>query len=81
MKLCPGRSSRPDAALLKNKVCLYTCVEKARFIIDRLPDNDRMIIASACSGHGFKHSGEIGELWPQMALGEEHRDIAMFGFR
>lgn len=65
---------------IKHKVCLYTQVDRARFIIDRHPDADRIIIASPCSGHGFKHSAGIGELLAQMALGEKHQDIARFGF-
>ncbi len=66
---------------VRSKVCLYTWVDKARFIIDRHPDHDRVIVASPCSGHGFKHSAGVGELLAQMALGEAHRDIAMFRLR
>jgi sarcosine oxidase len=65
---------------VKHKVCLYTQVDRARFIIDRHPDADRVIVASPCSGHGFKHSAGIGELLAQMALGEAHQDIARFAF-
>lgn len=66
---------------VRSKVCLYTWVDKARFIIDRHPEHDRVIVASPCSGHGFKHSAGVGELLAQMALGEAHRDIAMFRLR
>ena len=65
---------------VKHKVCLYTQVDRARFIIDRHPDADRVIVASPCSGHGFKHSAGIGELLAQMALREKHQDIARFAF-
>lgn len=65
---------------VRHKVCLYTWVDGARFVIDRHPDADRVIIASPCSGHGFKHSAGIGELLAQMALGEKHRDISKFSF-
>ena len=65
---------------IRHKVCLYTQVERARFIIDRHPDAPRVIVASPCSGHGFKHSAGIGELLAQMALGEAHQDIARFSF-
>lgn len=51
---------------VRSKVCLYTWVDKARFIIDRHPDHDRVIVASPCSGHGFKHSAGIGELLAEM---------------
>ena len=30
-------------------------------VIDAHPDTDRVLIVSACSGHGFKHSPAIGE--------------------
>jgi len=72
----PGLSS----ACVKHSVCLYTQVARARFIIDRHPDAHRVIVASPCSGHGFKHSAGIGELLAQMALGLQHRDITRFGF-
>ena len=65
---------------LRHKVCLYTWVDGARFVIDRHPDLDRVIVASPCSGHGFKHSAGIGELLAQMALGEAHGDISRFAF-
>jgi sarcosine oxidase len=41
---------------------------------------DRVIIASPCSGHGFKHSGGVGELLAKMSLGEAHGDISKFSF-
>jgi sarcosine oxidase len=72
----PGLS----ATCVRHKVCLYTWVDGARFIIDRHPEFDRIIVASPCSGHGFKHSAGIGELLARMALGETHRDIARFSF-
>ncbi|HEY5379949.1 MAG TPA: N-methyl-L-tryptophan oxidase, partial [Pseudolabrys sp.] len=40
---------------------LYTCTEDTRFIVDALPGADNIIVASPCSGHGFKHSAAIGE--------------------
>ena len=63
----PGLSDR----CVKAKVCLYTEVNGARFILDRLPGNPNIIVASPCSGHGFKHSGGIGDALAQMALGEK----------
>jgi len=51
---------------VRHKVCLYTWVDDARFIIDRHPDFQRVIIASPCSGHGFKHSAGVGELLAEM---------------
>jgi sarcosine oxidase len=63
---------------LKAKVCLYTCAPGARFLIDRLGDWQNIVFASACSGHGFKHSAAVGELLAKMALGEKHQNIEHF---
>lgn len=46
---------------VKAKACLYTVTPDAGFILDTLPSSDRVIVASCCSGHGFKHSAAIGE--------------------
>jgi len=62
----------------KAKVCLYTVAPGARFLIDRLGARGNIVFASACSGHGFKHSAAIGELLAKMALGEKHQDIGHF---
>jgi sarcosine oxidase len=73
----PGLSS----TCVRTKVCLYTQVEKARFLIDRHPALDRVIVASPCSGHGFKHSAAIGELLAGMALGLcDSPEVFRFGY-
>jgi len=59
-----GASSKCD----RSAVCMYTCVDKARFIIDELPGDPRVIVASPCSGHGFKHSAAIGEALADLAI-------------
>jgi sarcosine oxidase len=69
-----------DENCVKTKVCLYTCVKNARFIIDHHPDMKNVIIASPCSGHGFKHSAAVGETLAQMALGQSHLDVSKFSF-
>ncbi|HMS43799.1 MAG TPA: N-methyl-L-tryptophan oxidase [Pyrinomonadaceae bacterium] len=66
---------------LKTATCLYTVAPNARFLIDKLPENERIIIASPCSGHGFKHSAAIGETLAQLALtGKSEIDISAFSF-
>lgn len=68
----------PDC--VRSAVCLYTSVPDSRFVIDRHPDSRQVIVASPCSGHGFKHSAAIGEAVAQMALGEPHLDLSAFRF-
>jgi sarcosine oxidase len=52
---------------IKSAVCLYTRTETAQFVIDRLHPSGSIIVCSACSGHGFKHSAAIGEALAQLA--------------
>ena len=77
----PGASADCD----RSSVCMYTCVDKARFIIDEIPGNPRIIVASPCSGHGFKHSAAIGEALADVAINEKARakkfDLSNFAFR
>jgi sarcosine oxidase len=48
--------------------CLYTATPDFNFVIDRHPEREGVIVASACSGHGFKHSPAVGEALSQMVL-------------
>jgi sarcosine oxidase len=56
-----GRLRGVGARPARSTACLYTVTPDAGFIIDRHPDMDRVMVVSACSGHGFKHSAGIGE--------------------
>ena len=70
-----------QARCLKSEVCLYTNTPDENFIIDFHPESDRVIVASPCSGHGFKHSAAIGETLAQLALtGKSTLDIQPFAF-
>jgi len=50
-----------DAAVHESTVCLYTNTPDEDFIIDSPPGVPEVILASPCSGHGFKFSSAIGE--------------------
>lgn len=66
-------------AATRAETCLYTVSRDGHFILDRHPDHGRMILVSACSGHGFKHSAAIGEAAAELALGlEPGLDVAAF---
>jgi sarcosine oxidase len=63
------------------KTCLYTVTPDSGFVIDTHPDSDRVIIASPCSGHGFKHSPAIGEALADLATGQAPRfDLSPYRF-
>ncbi|HEY0873213.1 MAG TPA: FAD-dependent oxidoreductase, partial [Vicinamibacterales bacterium] len=49
-----------DAPLLESRVCQYENTTNGHFLIDRLPDHDRVWIAGGGSGHGFKHGPTVG---------------------
>lgn len=64
---------------LKALPCLYTVTPDFGFIIDRHPDSDRVILASPCSGHGFKHSPAIGEAISELIVdGAARLDLGAF---
>jgi sarcosine oxidase len=68
-------------APLRTVSCLYTSTRESRFIIDRHPEHDTVLVVSACSGHGFKHSPAIGEAVAQwLTTGAPEIDLAAFGF-
>ena len=74
----PGISDRCGAAAS----CLYTTTPDSNFVIDVHPDNNRIMIASPCSGHGFKHSAAIGEaLAEQVIDGKSKIDVSSFSLK
>lgn len=52
-------------------VCLYTNAPEGRWLMGPLPEHPGVILASACSGHGFKASSAVGEAVAALALGRE----------
>jgi sarcosine oxidase len=73
----------PDisANCVRSEACLYSLAPDWRFLIDFHPENSNVIIASPCSGHGFKHSAAIGEVISDMTAGTPPKvDISEFSF-
>lgn len=59
--------------------CLYTNTPDQHFILDFHPSHRNIIIASPCSGHGFKFSSAIGEIVREMVQnGKTKLDISLF---
>ncbi len=62
---------------IRSTACLYTMTPNSNFVIDKLEEN--IILASPCSGHGFKHSAAIGKTLAELALtGQTSIDISSF---
>jgi sarcosine oxidase len=59
--------------------CMFTMTPDEHFIIDRLPGNDDVVIASPCSGHGYKFASTVGEILADLAIsGKSRFDLGMF---
>ncbi len=68
-----------NGPLVAAKTCLYTVAPDGDFIIDRLPGAASIVVASPCSGHGFKFAPVIGEILADLATGQSSsHDIARF---
>lgn len=66
---------------LRTTTCLYTVTPDFGFVIDAHPESTRVLIASPCSGHGFKHSAAIGEALAQWSTeGAKPAALAPFSF-
>ncbi len=80
-KLIKDRLPGVGAKCLQAVVCMYTVTPDHKFVIDYHPEYGNVLIASPCSGHGFKHSAAIGEILSQLALrGKSDVDIKRFSF-
>ncbi len=53
---------------VRSVVCFYTVTDDARFVIKPLEGMENVLLVSACSGHGFKHSAALGERLAQELL-------------
>jgi sarcosine oxidase len=82
-ELVPGA----HGPIVDRDICLYTNTLKAdlrvdngeEFIVDRLPQDQRIIVASPCSGHGAKFASAIGAMLADLAL--DPRSTAPEAFR
>jgi sarcosine oxidase len=62
--------------------CMYTTTPDGDFVVDRHPEHRSVMIFSACSGHGFKHSAALGEAVAAQIVGEAALvDLSPFSFQ
>lgn len=66
-----GRFPQIKGHALKARACMYTVTPDRRFVIDALDGLPNVLIVSACSGHGFKHSAGLGDAIADRVLGRE----------
>jgi glycine/D-amino acid oxidase-like deaminating enzyme len=84
IEAAPGDEGQPDAGLVSNTIgwlrerlpgidpnpvaaetCLYTSTEDEGFVLER---RGRVVVGSACSGHGFKFAPAVGRKLAELAL-------------
>lgn len=67
------------APVCDRDVCLFTNTPDHDFVIGFHPAHPRVLISSACSGHGFKFASVIGEIQADLVMtGEARFDLTPF---
>jgi sarcosine oxidase len=69
-----------DAPIDFTEVCLYTVAADEQFQVDFLPGRPDVIVASPCSGHGFKFSCLVGRVLADLAT-DGTTELAIDGWR
>ena len=65
--------------VMRTLTCMYTNTPDGHFVIDFSPDDERIVVISACSGHGFKFAPVIGDIAADLVCdGGTQRDISRF---
>lgn len=68
-----------DGALVSTVSCKYTLTPDHHFVIGHHPDHATVVIASPCSGHGYKFASVVGEVLADLALdGRTRHPIDLF---
>ena len=62
-----GERLAAPSRFLKTETCLYTTAPDEDFVIDRIGP---LVVASPCTGHGFKFAPLVGEVLADLATGE-----------
>jgi sarcosine oxidase len=74
-RIMPAIDTTPRATA----VCLYTTTPDAHFLLDFHPECPQVLLASLCSGHGFKFSSAFGEILADLLLeGRSRFDLSLF---
>jgi sarcosine oxidase len=60
--------SLASGALVATASCKYTLTPDHHFVVGRHPHHEQVVIASPCSGHGYKFAAVIGEILADLAI-------------
>jgi cysteine desulfurase / selenocysteine lyase len=64
-----------DGPVVEDIACRYTMAPRNRFAVGPLPGLPQVLVAAACSGHGFKFGPAIGEALADLAHGVTRPDL------
>ncbi len=66
-------------AFLDARTCMYTLTPDMDFVLGLSPQHPQVVIASPCSGHGYKFASVVGEIVADLATsGATRQPIAPF---
>ncbi len=65
-----------DGPVVEDIACRYTLAPRYRFAVGPLPTTPQVLVAAACSGHGFKFGPAIGEALADLAHGVARPDLS-----
>jgi sarcosine oxidase len=51
------------------RACMFTNTPDEHFVVDHHPEHANVVLASPCSGHGYKFASVIGEILADLATG------------
>lgn len=73
---------RGAGATMALRACMFTNTPDEHFILDCHPEYGQVVLASPCSGHGYKFCSVIGEILADLATdGTTRHDIGFLGLR
>jgi cysteine desulfurase/selenocysteine lyase len=71
-RFLPRGDGEPEATI----ACRYTVTPTRRFAVGAVGDRPRVLVAAACSGHGFKFGPAIGDALADLVGGLARPDLA-----
>jgi sarcosine oxidase len=72
-----GQLAVPVLGTLRAETCLYTNTPDEHFVLGQMPGQPRLVVGSACSGHGFKFGPLVGRILAELAI-EGRTTVAEF---
>ena len=77
--LAPCIPALAAGRLVETVSCKYTLTPDHHFVIGMHPEAAKVVIASPCSGHGYKFCSGIGEILADLAMhGATPHDTRLF---